>query len=66
MNQSDVRIAFPYGLTRSYLDFLLSFDNPFIVLIPFKGKQNEWYFKYLLSTRNVDHENKLHQSCSFA
>ena len=32
----DVRIAFPSRLTRSYLDFLLSFDYPLRVLIPFK------------------------------
>ena len=60
----DVRIAFPSGLVRSYLDFLLSFDYPLRVLIPFKviakGKQNEWYFKYPLRTRNVVPESKLH------
>ena len=32
MNFSDVRIAFPSGLIRSYLDFLLSFDYPLRVL----------------------------------
>ena len=26
----------------------------------FTGKQNKWYFKYTLSTKPVDHENKLH------
>ena len=36
MNQFDVRIAFPSGLARSYLDFLLSFDQPLRVLIPLK------------------------------
>ena len=36
MNWSDVRIAFPSGLVRSYLDFLLSFDYPLRVLISFK------------------------------
>ena len=36
MDQFDVRIAFPSGLVRSYLDFLLSFDCPLRVLIPFK------------------------------
>ena len=25
-----------------------------------KGKQNQRYFQYPLSTRNIDHENKLH------
>ena len=35
-------------------DRLNSFENNC------NGKQNEWYFKYPLSTRNVDHENKLH------
>ena len=28
MKKFDVRIAFPSGLVRSYLDFLLSFDYP--------------------------------------
>ena len=32
----DVRIAFPSGLARSYLDFHFSFDYPLRVLIPFK------------------------------
>ena len=36
MKKFDVRIAFPSGLVRSYLDFLLSFDYPLRVLIPFK------------------------------
>ena len=36
MNKFDVRIAFPSGLAKSYLDFLLSFDYPLRVLIPFK------------------------------
>ena len=36
MNQFDIRIAFPYELARSYLDFLLSFDYPLRVLIAFK------------------------------
>ena len=36
MNQFDVRIAFSSGLVRSYLDFLLSFDYPLRVLVPFK------------------------------
>ena len=36
MNKFDVRIAFPSGLSRSYLDFLLSFDYPLSVLIPLK------------------------------
>ena len=36
MNQFDVRIAFPSGLVRSYLDFLSSFDYPLRVLIPFQ------------------------------
>ena len=64
MNYFDVRIAFPSGLTRSYLDFLLSFDYPLRVLIPFeviaKASRTSGYFKYPLSTENVDHENKLH------
>ena len=37
MNQFDVRIAFPSGLARSYLDFLLSFDYPLRVLIPLRA-----------------------------
>ena len=36
MNWFDVRIAFPFGLVRSYLDFLLSFEYPLRVLNPFK------------------------------
>ena len=36
MNKFDARIAFPFGLVRSFLDFLLSFDYPVRVLIPFK------------------------------
>ena len=36
MNQFNVRTAFPSGLVRSYVDFLLSFDYPLWVLIPFK------------------------------
>ena len=36
MNWFDVRIAFPSGLVRLNLDFLLSFDYPLGVLIPFK------------------------------
>ena len=36
MNQFDVRTAFPSRLVKSYLDFLLSFDYPIRVLIPFK------------------------------
>ena len=36
MNWPDVRIAFPSGLVRSYLDFPLSFDYSLRVLIPFK------------------------------
>ena len=36
MNWFDVRIAFPSELVRSYPDFLLSFDYPLRVLIPFK------------------------------
>ena len=34
MNQSDVRIPFPSGIARLYLDFLLSFDYLLSVLIP--------------------------------
>ena len=34
MNYFDVRIAFPSGLARSYLNFLLSFDYPPGVSIP--------------------------------
>ena len=64
MNWFDVRIAFPSGLVRSYPDFLLSFDYALRVLIPFKiianTSKRARYFKYPLSTRNVDHENKLH------
>ena len=30
----DVRIGFPSGLVKSYLDFLLSFNYPLGVLIP--------------------------------
>ena len=42
-------IAFPSERVRLYLDF-------FCPLITFcKVKQKEWYFKYPLSTRNVDH-----------
>ena len=33
---NDVRTAFPSGLARSFLDFLLSFYYPLRVLIPFK------------------------------
>ena len=59
MSWFDVRVGFPFGLLRSYLDFLLPYDNPFRVLLPFKiianPKKYEWYFKYPLSTRNVDH-----------
>ena len=55
MNWFDIRITFPSALVRSYLDFLLSFDYPHGVLIPFKviakDKQNKWYFKYPLSTK---------------
>ena len=36
MNQFDVGIVFPPGPVRSYLDFLLGFDYPRRVLIPFK------------------------------
>ena len=36
MNCFDVRIAFPFRLVRSYLGFVLSFDYPLRVLIPFK------------------------------
>ena len=36
MDWFDVRIAFPSGLVRSHLDFLLSFDYPLMVLIPFE------------------------------
>ena len=36
MSWFDVRVAFPSGLERSYLDFLLSYDYPLRVLIPFK------------------------------
>ena len=36
MKSFDVRVAFPFGLVRSYLDFLLSYDYPVRVLIPFK------------------------------
>ena len=36
MNWFDVMTAFPSGLARSYLDFLLSFDYPLRVLIPLK------------------------------
>ena len=32
----DARVAFPSGLVRSYLDFLLFYDYPLRVLIPFK------------------------------
>ena len=59
----DVRIAFPSGLARSYLDFLLSFDYPLSINSlesNCKGKQNEWYFRYPLSSENINHENKLH------
>ena len=57
-------IAFPSGLIRSYVDFLLSFDYPLRVLISFKviakASRTSGILKYPLSTRNVDHENKLH------
>ena len=63
MNQFDVRIAFPSGQARSYLDFLLSFDCPLRVLTPLKvvakASRTSGIFT-ALSTRNVDHENKLH------
>ena len=36
MNWFNVRIAFPSGLVRSYLDFLLSFGYPLRVVIHFK------------------------------
>ena len=36
MNWFDVRVAFPSGLVRSNLDFLLSYDYPHSVLIPLK------------------------------
>ena len=36
MNSFDVRIGFLSGLARSYIDFLLPFDYPLRVLIPFK------------------------------
>ena len=35
MNWPDVRIAFPSGLVRSCIDFLLSFDYSLRILIPF-------------------------------
>ena len=54
MSWLDVRVAFPSGLVRSYLDFLLSFDYPLKVLIPLK------VIAKASSTRNVDYENKLH------
>ena len=37
MHKFDVRIAFPSGLVRSYLDFLLSFDYHLRALIPLKA-----------------------------
>ena len=44
MNWFDVNVAFSSGLVKSYNDFLLSYDYPLRVLIPFKnnckGKQN--------------------------
>ena len=36
MSYPDVRIAFPCGLVRSYLEFVLSFGCSPRVLIPFK------------------------------
>ena len=57
-------LAFPSGLVRSYLDFLLSFDYPLRVLIPFKviakASRTSGVLNTLLSTRNVDHEKQLH------
>ena len=58
----DVRIAFPPGLARSYLDFLLSFDYPLRVLIRLNVIANASRTSgiFNLSTGNIDHENKLH------
>ena len=64
MNQFDVRIAFPSGLAKSYLD--CSFDYPLRLLIPFKVIAKASKTSGILKPRNVDHENKLHESCSFA
>ena len=36
MSWFNVKVAFPSGLVRSYLDFLLSYDYHLRVLIPFK------------------------------
>ena len=65
MNQFDVRIAFPSGLARSYLDFLLSFDYPLRVILPFKviakaSRMTGILNTLSLSKGNFDHENKLH------
>ena len=55
-----------YLFPLDWQDHILIFFYPLITLLGLsfqsncKGKQNEWYFKYPLSTKNVDHENKLH------
>ena len=46
----DVRTAFPSGLARSYLDFLLSFDYPLRVLIPLKVIANASRTSGILNT----------------
>ena len=50
MNQFDIRIAFPSGQARSYLDFLLSFDYPLRVLIPLKVIAKESRTSGILNT----------------
>ena len=57
-NRVSVRVAFPSGLVRSYLDFLLSFVYLLSVLIPFTVIAKTIWTSGILSTNHVDHENK--------
>ena len=51
-----MRIAFPSGLARSYLDVLFSFDYPLRVLIPFKIMLN-------MKTDYIGHVLLLEKKC---